>query len=171
MSKTHVIDGVTYVEVDRQAEVGDKVLITNVWDSSGKYGNGSVLEVIYGGIVSDTARTDYDENNPEGFVSRREYVVIEPVETVDQTQASQEVLDLLANLARRLTAAEGRVTALESQLRDTQRNVETWAEETERNVKDIATLDSRTYSLTTVQSAEGILNEIARLVSRRSDRQ
>jgi hypothetical protein len=79
-----------------------------------------------------------------------------------------QVIDLLANLAWRIVEIErelneykalgirdhlregnnvlnNRVTSLESQLRSTQRNVETWAEQTESNTQDIAMLDERTY--------------------------
>jgi hypothetical protein len=33
-NKTHVIDGVTYVEVERKAEVGDKILVLYVYGRS-----------------------------------------------------------------------------------------------------------------------------------------
>jgi hypothetical protein len=79
-----------------------------------------------------------------------------------------QVIDLLANLAWRIVEIErelneykalgirdhlregnnvlnNRFTSLESQLRSTQRNVETWAEQTESNTQDIAMLDERTY--------------------------
>lgn len=55
-----------------------------------------------------------------------------------------KVLDLLANLARR-------VTSLERQLSDTQRNIETFAEQTENNSEDIRLLDERTQVIDSIQ--------------------
>jgi hypothetical protein len=49
MTRTHVIDGVTFVEVDRKAEVGEKVIIidnTSCGFSEGYIG--TVSAMIYG---------------------------------------------------------------------------------------------------------------------------
>jgi hypothetical protein len=120
MSKTHVIDGVTYVEADRVAEVGEKVLIVNAEHTFGKYRNGDVLvvqrESTNGGIESDLVSSP--NGNTDGYIGREEYVVLEPL----QSEESPDVTDLLANLARR-------VSSLEQQLRDTQGNTEKLAEE------------------------------------------
>lgn len=154
------IDGKRYRMVDRKAEVGDKVIIVNAEDTSGKYENGSVITAERScctGVENDTVADN--DSNPEGFIRYTEYRVLEPVYTcdnceetlgesacsnrkggsycsakcadedeelvgVDSSQASPEVLDLLANLARR-------VTSLEQQLRDTQGNVERFAQEIE----------------------------------------
>jgi hypothetical protein len=177
MTKTHVIDGVTFVEVEREAKLGDKVLIVNAEKSFGMYRNGDIIEVqriVYNGIENNSVRT-LDGENDSGFIIKREYVVIEPIESeeiaVDTTQASPEVIDLLANLARR-------VTSLETQLRDTQRNLETTAEElantrhrlmkyadrfaavedkVEMLTDDVVTLDSRSQVLNAINKyyAEG----------------
>jgi hypothetical protein len=144
MNKTHVIDGVTYVEVDRKAEIGDKVM-------------GRLTGNYYDVVDVDCKGTVFSKD--ECVVHQHNYTTLVKVVSCE---ANPSVTDLLANLARR-------VTSLESQLRDTQRNLETFAEQTERNAIDIAMLDNRTYSLTTVQSADGILNEIERLLKRRSD--
>jgi hypothetical protein len=84
-------------------------------------------------------------------------------------EESPDITDLLANLARRVASLEHKIESVCDQLRDPQRNLETFAEQTVSNTKEIAMLDNRTYSLTTVQSAEGLLNEIERLLKRRSD--
>jgi chromosome segregation ATPase len=52
-------------------------------------------------------------------------------------ESDPSVTDLLANLARR-------VSSLEQQLRDTQRNLEKFAEQTESNSEDIRELDDST---------------------------
>ena len=61
----------------------------------------------------------------------------------DVKKSPEQVIDIIANLARR-------VTSLEQQLRDTQRNVETWAELTESNTHDIVLIDERTQVLNAV---------------------
>ena len=67
---------------------------------------------------------------------KQEYDKIDrPAEAGDD----KSVIDLLANLARR-------VTSLERQLADTQRNLEKFAQQTESNTHDIAFLDERTAS-------------------------
>jgi hypothetical protein len=122
MSKTHVIDGVTYVEVDRKAKVGD---LAFVFDHSTGYPGANGIHK-----VDDV---EFDGHIHYGSFGRRPggYRVLEPIE------ANPDVTDLLANLARR-------VHSLEQQLRDTQRNLETFAEQTESNTQDIAMLDERT---------------------------
>jgi TolA-binding protein len=125
MSKTHVIDGVTYVEVDRKAKSGDKLWLVNVKCSSKAGGYYAVNEV--------------NRDIENGDVK-----VLDP----DVSEASPSITDLIANLARR-------VSSLEQQLKDTQGNVEKLAEEladvkynAKRHIEsltcDIITLDERT---------------------------
>ncbi|MDH5159847.1 hypothetical protein [Heyndrickxia oleronia] len=147
------IDGAKNRLVDRKAEVGEKVLIVNAKDICGKYENGSIITAERSsciGVESDTVADN--DSNPEGFIRYTEYRVLEPVADevveVDETQASPEVLDLLANLARRVTeierilktptpfATQAEITgvnkwldSVEQQLHDTQGNVERLAEE------------------------------------------
>jgi hypothetical protein len=125
MRKTYVIDGIKYVAVEREAEVGDYVVIVDAWLSHNKYANGDIIEVhrvFEDGIENDLVKA---VNNKSGYITSREYVVIEPLES----EATPSVTDLLANLARR-------VASLESQLSDTQHNVEKLAEEL-ANVKHL----------------------------------
>lgn len=119
--KTHVIDGVKYVEVERKAEVGEKVIIVNDDDSFGMYENGEIL------IIDGKSRVDShatcsniktSRGNYDGIIFDHEYRVLEPVESALTTD------DLLSNLANR-------VASLERQLADTQRNLETWSQEFE----------------------------------------
>jgi hypothetical protein len=58
------------------------------------------------------------------FVSDGNYEIVDEEVTVDSSQASEQVIEMLANLVRR-------VTSLERQLADTQRNLERQAEELE----------------------------------------
>jgi hypothetical protein len=151
MGNTYVMDGKTYVEVDRKARVGDKVLIINATKSHGKYDNGSVVQVDRVnsiGIESNSARTT-DDTNSEGFIHKREYVVLEPLE-----EETPSVTDLLANLARR-------VSSLEHQLSATQANVEKLAEE-------LATLRHQTHPKEVeVFTFEKFLDSIADKVAER----
>jgi archaellum component FlaC len=138
MSKTHVIDGVTYVEVERKADVGDYV--TYVYN----FRRDDVVREVQdfddeGVSFEDNPYVDSDGIEISGLCHGA-YVVLEPLET----EAIPSVTDLLANLARR-------VSSLEQQLSSTQTNVEKLAEElanvkhlTESNEQDIAMLDERT---------------------------
>lgn len=65
---------------------------------------------------------------------KREY---DEVDRTAEVGDDKSVVDLLANLARR-------VTSLERQLANTQRNLEKFAQQTESNTHDIAFLDERT---------------------------
>jgi hypothetical protein len=125
--KTHVIGGKTFVEVERGAEVGERVVDLD---------DGEILEIteIRGGVRY------YGREDGEIIpIQDYEYRVLE---AVDQAQKSAE--DLIANLIRR-------VYSLEKQLRDTQGNVERQSIEiakleiqVESIEEDIRTLDERT---------------------------
>lgn len=110
-TKTHVIDGKTFVEVERKAKVGDYVV----------YNKGTEYEAIYkvtGYFPEDSTPPYYrvahdpDEDGATVGVSIERSITLEPVD-----QAPESIVDIIANLTRR-------VAALESQLRDTQNNVE-----------------------------------------------
>lgn len=127
-AKTHVIDGKTYVEVERKAKVGDLIVYN------------------YNGISESTPRkvTEVDETVARFNVyccceDREEvsgythaaYRVLEPVD-----QAPESIVDIIANLIRR-------VASLESQLRDTQANVERQGVEISANEHAIDELSHR----------------------------
>lgn len=121
MNENYVINGVKYVEVDRKAEVGEKVLVVNakkVGRDQCAFDNGHVTSVIA------TSNENYVTVKPCAKIYDSEYRVLEECCVEATANNPQSMLDLIANLARR-------VTSLEQQLRDTQRNVETWAERTE----------------------------------------
>jgi DNA repair ATPase RecN len=158
MSKTHVIDGVTYVEVDRRAKVGDKVVIINAIAANGMYKNSDILlaeEINDSGIFNEKVSSATNRcYNPNGYISDLEYHVLEPAES---EESEPDIHDLLANLANR-------VHSLEQQLRDTQGNVEKLAEELENAnhrirkhatmfgmlTDDIITLDERSQVLNAI---------------------
>ena len=153
--KTYVIDGVTYVESAREAEVGDKIRVLNSeWVPDNCIGKiYDVTEVTKDLIYTEGRYLDGSVLN----LWRKEYRVLEPVESEELSQATPGVLDMLANLARR-------VTSLESQLSDTQRNAEMLAEElmalkylTQSNEGDIRMIDQRTQVIDAINKyyAEG----------------
>lgn len=159
------IDGARYRLVERKAEVGEKVL--DVLD------NCKIHTIVPAPYKTESEWYAFETENGSDIapIGKGEYLVLEPAHpcdncgtalgdiacsngeggtycsnkcagnddlpAVDATQASPQVIDMLANLARR-------VTSLEAQLSDTQRNVETFAQQTESNTKDIALLDERT---------------------------
>jgi hypothetical protein len=118
--KTHVIDGVTYVEVDRKAKVGDLLIMPGLpviykiekYPEEGANCLRIVDDICDRGTEFDVTGEIVYANSLKGFV------ILEPLVSEEPTQ----VTDLLANLARR-------VHSLEQQLSDTQNNVERQAEE------------------------------------------
>jgi hypothetical protein len=161
------IDGARYRLVDRKAKVGDRIIIV---DGKGWYRDkvGNIYEVIhsskYGFEEDDDGRAyvEYEKNEYDEtihYVRRENYRVLEPVEpteegddvlTVDETEASKSVLDLLANLAHRLTTLEQqvtrRVTELEQKLNFVKSDVN-------MVIDDIVTLDERTQPLVALAKA------------------
>jgi hypothetical protein len=136
MSGVHFVDGRYYVEVKRDAKIGDYVTndgilrtvtrINEEWDS-----------------VEFDSYLDEDKDYICGW-GNGNYKTLEPLDSKECCVANPSVTDLLANLARR-------VSSLEQQLSATQSNVEKLAEElanvkhlTESNEQDIAMLDERT---------------------------
>jgi hypothetical protein len=116
MGNTYVMDGKNYVEVERKAKAGETVIIVDADDLNGDgYANGNTF--IIGQSIEGSDLVDTIDNIT---LFDAEYRVLEPV----ADSISQDVTDLLANLARR-------VHSLENQLAATQRNIETWAERTE----------------------------------------
>lgn len=132
------IDGTVYRMVDRKAAVGEKVLAIKFADhvSSGEvmtvelaeHSDGSIWTV--SGAFFDTEIGD-------------KYAVLEPVDLTQSTDLSlteadvrnnpRQVIDLIANLAGRLSKLESKVarlgTANQQAYDIVSRNVETWAQE------------------------------------------
>jgi hypothetical protein len=136
---TQVIDGKKYAAVERKAEVGDKVVINGRLFTVDR----SYREGVY-----------YYEGIKKRYCAHENYRVLDPLE--------QDVTDLLANLAHR-------VSSLEQQLSATQDNLEKLAEELasvkyigECSTDDIIDLDQRLIAVegrTQPQSAEVVTFE------------
>lgn len=131
------IDGTVYRMVDRNATVGEKVLTLNY---------GGVCAVA--GDIHTVETAGYDDGSistEEGaFFDTEEgdkYAVLEPVEHIEELTLTEsdvrnnprQVIDLIANLAGRLSKLESRVerlgTANQQAYDILARNVETWAQE------------------------------------------
>lgn len=115
------VDGKRFRLVERKANVGEKVVV--IEEGTHVYSAGDITEIIV--VNEGNDRQTRRGNSEMGWLYDYEYRVLEPVD-----QAPQSTEDLIANLVRR-------VASLESQLRDTQNNVE-------RQGVEIANLEAAT---------------------------
>ncbi|MBM7029858.1 hypothetical protein [Bacillus velezensis] len=85
-----------YVEVDRKAEVGEKIVIVEKADFEEEYENGDVFKVDReyrpedGYVESDAASSD---DNCNGLICRHEYHVLEPTDIVHIDGQRYEMVD------------------------------------------------------------------------------
>ncbi|MEG7333252.1 hypothetical protein [Bacillus sp. 0102A] len=99
-----------YVEVDRKAEVDEKIVIVAKNDCEEGYKNGDVFTVdrkycpVDGDVESDGASSD---RNCSGLIYREEYRVLVPVETAaaDEPQPA-DLIDVVSSLATRVADLE-----------------------------------------------------------------
>lgn len=137
------INGERYRLIDREAKEGEKVLVIDGMDS----GKITKCEYINDYIIDDGV-SRYWHN---------QYRVLEPVEPVELVTAEEgddkSVIDLLANLARRVTELEKRVRIIDDYndvLIDRMNDAE---EKLEMILDDIVTLDERTQPLVALVKA------------------
>lgn len=182
-SNFHTIDGNTYVEVDRKPTVGDYVIypglstLYKVNHLPSFFGNRECLTIVWSEFEEIVGYKASAESLKDFIVVAQDTPPIE-LTANDIRWQPDKVIDLLANLARRVSSLEEgaknyathpavnkvgeeieelaeriqrNFNGLETQVRDTQRNVERQAEEiaelkhlTESNEEDIRTLDERT---------------------------
>ena len=154
------IDGDRYRLVDRKAKVGEKVIVVNADDITFEgYKNGDIFivrEVRHSVIFVTVDSGEYVA------LSHFEYNVLDPVEpaetdddvlTVDETEAPKSVLDLLANLARRVTELERKFENLESRQKRLMGRIADTEEKIEMALGDIVMLDERTQPLVALVKA------------------
>ncbi|AZU61047.1 hypothetical protein CHR53_07155 [Neobacillus mesonae] len=117
MREIYSYQGEDYRMVERKAEVGELVL--DLFDFKKP-----VKTIVTPPFDSEVVWYEFETEHRKDIAPLRlnEYRVLEPLESVDTSESSPQVIDMLANLARR-------VASLESQLRDTQGNVEKLGEE------------------------------------------
>jgi ribosomal protein L14 len=159
MSKTHVIDGKKYVEVDRKAEVGDKIVVVKAHMSDNAYKNGDILTVKgrynleHSGVYVegiDIGIRDYEyrllaEVGEECCVYASQ---ANPQVEVDERDASPSVVDMLANLARRVSSLEHQLASAKGDVEKLAQELSTKTHELDDKIEmaldDIVTLDERT---------------------------
>jgi hypothetical protein len=133
------IDGTVYRRVDRKAYGGEKVLTLNYGDVDAVAGDIHTVEAAGydDGSISTEEGAFFDTEEGD------KYVVLEPVEHIDDLTLTEsdirnnprQVIDLIANMAGRLSKLESKVerlgTANQQAYDIVSRNVETWAQEIE----------------------------------------
>ncbi|HDR7641320.1 hypothetical protein [Bacillus wiedmannii] len=114
------VDGKRYRELTREPAVGDTALIIDADYTLGKYENGDVLTIdrVCGyGIEVDACSA---EDNPEGFIYNREFVIVEPIEreTPGPNPYLSEILD----------GIKTKLTRLEERTEENHRNILTFSQ-------------------------------------------
>jgi len=153
-------DYIRYRLVDRKAKVGEKVIVVVANDTLVYRNVGEVVEIIktdgssFGGMISPH---DFGE---KGAIYHFQYLVLEPVEPAEATEASKSVLDLLANLAQRVAELERKlgeyarkIDGMEADIQNINVDLGTVEENVEMILDDIVTLDERTQPLVTLVKA------------------
>lgn len=154
------IDDQRYRMVDREAKVGEKVIVVKAYINGESYKNGDIF------IVHEVQHSVIFVTVDSGryiAISHFEYNVLDPVEsaeenddvlTVDEAEASKSVIDLLANLARRVTELERKlgeytrkIDGIEVDIQNINVDLGTVEENVEMILDDIVTLDERTQPL------------------------
>jgi nucleoside-triphosphatase THEP1 len=155
-NSTIVHEGITYRKANRRAHAGEKVIVTNSDFSFGYYNVGDVLTVT---IAKVNGVDVIDSDDTVLYLTHGEYYVLEPAEqpqsddSLTLTEADvrnnpRQVIDLLGNMALRLTQLESKVDRLasanEQAITAVARNVETWAQDYENLKYELAKVDERT---------------------------
>lgn len=84
-------------------------------------------------------------------------------EVADESQARPQVVEMLANLSRRIVALEKQIARLEQADNSLRRDIETWAQEVER-LKSRAKPESTAKGAPTRESVEKSLKEVLDLI-------
>jgi hypothetical protein len=145
------IDGARYRIVDRKAKVGEKVIVTNALKGERDkcpFDNGHISEVIAVAEAEISVK-------PCARLYHFEYHVLESVEPAEKDSDlvtaeegdPKSTLDLLANLARRVTELERKFEKLESRQKRLMGRIADTEEKIEKILDDIVTLDERTQPL------------------------
>ena len=93
-----------YIEIDRKAEVGEKIVIVEKADCDDWYENGAIFTVDrdFPGkkhVESNAARCD---GNINGFILREEYRVLEPTDIVHIDVQRYEMVDRKAKVGEKI---------------------------------------------------------------------
>jgi hypothetical protein len=156
------IDDVRYRLVDRKAKAGDKIIIVEEYEGHDWFKSGETA-IVENTLGDGAVWADFNGNqrvykDGKWGVSYGQYLVLEPVEpaeegddvlTVDESEASKPVLDLLANLARRVTELERKLEREQEFRESLYRKISDMKDDIEMALDDIVTLDERTQPLVT----------------------
>lgn len=154
-----VIDNKRYHMVERKAEVGEKVIVTNAENTFGKYDNGSVLVAEKSGgigIYNKNVVTEESVCNPHGLIAHDEYRVLMPLESTEEplvtatADSPESMLDLIANLARRLTDIEQRMAWRAQEIDALHERINSVANDIERVDADVERLKHDANSAITI---------------------
>ncbi|MRX54680.1 hypothetical protein GJU41_11920 [Bacillus idriensis] len=141
-----------YKLADRIAKVGEKVVIVAAEGTFDMYDNGDVIKVesvTHGGIQNQSVASSGHVGrgrNSYGYISDKEYRVLIPIESneaqveVTEAEASPSVIEMLANLSRR-------IVSLESQAEDNLETLESQALRMKRLEDEIDTLHRNNVKL------------------------
>jgi hypothetical protein len=152
-----------YRLVDRKAKVGEKVIVVYAHrthaikpDDIGNVFN--VEDTVENHEYIEDCVIVRDECGIDCALYHEQYRVLEPVEpveedddvlTVDETEASKSVIDLLANLAQRVTELERKLEREQEFRESLYRKISDMKDDIEMALDDIVTLDERTQPLAT----------------------
>lgn len=123
--KVHTIDGKQYVEVEREAKVGENVIITNLENAGeASFTIGNIYKVINNDY--DSFLDVIDDDGDLAGILHDEYRVLEPINTEEEEEEfvtasadnPDQIIELLGNLARRVTELEQRVSQYNALFRD-----------------------------------------------------
>lgn len=118
-NKTHVIDGVTYREVERKAEVGDKVVIVGN-SALHQFNIGEVARVI-AAAEGEVGVAVTNDRAGDWWANHEDYLVLEPVEAAKQPDMVEnpphynagrfEVIDVIEDAVKGADGFEGACVA------------------------------------------------------------
>jgi hypothetical protein len=133
------IDGERYRMVDREAKVGEKVIIVKADRTFGKYKNGSVIvteDVDEHGIYNEGVIEV--NGNREGYITHEEYRVLEPTIQAERVEPVLSTSDLIANLAKRVVELERRLSDINADVNEVNERIDRLAYTCEQSTISIA---------------------------------
>ncbi|UHH07156.1 ELKS/Rab6-interacting/CAST family protein [Bacillus subtilis] len=166
MTKIHVLADETlgsikreYVEVDRKAEVGEKVIVVNA-DVRGEepYDNGNIFEVRKSYKLTDAVRTVCDR-----VIGRSEYRVLVPVESAEADEPQPaDLIDVVSNLATRVADLERTIKHQKDEIDTLHKDNRTLGEELQKAKQDLReTMDDVSCMYEEIKQAESDINEMS----------
>lgn len=121
--KVRIIDGKQYVEVERRAKVGDNVVIIKLVNGGeASFTIGNIYKVISNEY--DSFLDVIDDDGDLAGILHDEYRVLEPINIEEEELVTatadnpDQIIELLGNLARRVTELEQRVSQYKALFRD-----------------------------------------------------